>query len=316
MNVDSGTVTGGTYPLLMIGCSDDGVIYAGNLTTAGATTPFRLYSWTSDSSTATPAVAFSSDPAPGDNERWGDTLVVRGSGTNTQVLIGSRSGRSVALLTPTPGGFNARWVSTANAALGNFGLGLSFGADNTFWGKATSLPLVNVSQSFSTGTVITNYPTLPSTISPIGVSVEMNLMAGIAIEPGENLRLYDLTLTNGIPVQIGQTNFATANTNAFATGSVDFGNHRVYALDSNNGILAMQILAAVEPVLCESVNQLPDGRVQIIGSGNPGSTNIIQRSTNLVDWTTVTSFLNTNGLWQLVDDPGQTGQQGFYRAAQ
>jgi hypothetical protein len=316
LNTSSPIITGGTYPLLMIGASDDGVIYAGNLTTAGTTTPFRLYSWTNDTSTATPSAVFSADPAPADNERWGDTLVVRGSGTNTQVLIGSRSGRSVVLLAPGVGGFNARWINTANSASGNFGLGLAFGADNTFWGKANTLPLVNVAHNFSTGTVITNYSSFSSTIAPIGMSVEMNLLAGIALDPSENLRLYDLTLTNGAPVLLAQTNFATANINAFATGSIAFGNKRVYALDSNNGILAMQIIPAVEPVQCESVSQLPDGRIQIMGSGNPGSTNLIQRSTNLVDWTTVNSFLNTNGSWRFFDDPTQSGEQSFYRAAQ
>src|SRR5213079_2395186 len=77
MSVDSSIVTGGTYNLLMIGAADDGLIYAGNLTTAGATTPFRLYRWASDDPISIPALAFSGDPAPSDNERWGDTLVVR-----------------------------------------------------------------------------------------------------------------------------------------------------------------------------------------------------------------------------------------------
>lgn len=317
MNVDGSVVTGGTYNLLMIGAGDDGAIYAGNLTTVGATTPFRLYRWGSDDASAPPVLMFSGDPAPGDNERWGDTFVVRGSGTNTQVLIGSRSGLSVALLTTSDGvTFSSRAINVANSSSGNFGLGLTFGADNTFWGKANGLSLLNVSYSGSTGTTLANYAGFPLAISPIGVGAEMNLLAGISLNRPENLQLYDLTLTNGAPVLIAQTNFATANTNAFGVGAVDFGNDRVYALDSNNGILAMKIIPTVAPVFFEKIVQFVDGRVQINGSGNPGSTNSIQRSTDLLNWTTLTTFLNTNGSWQIVDDNILNSPQGYYRASQ
>ena len=195
-------------------------------------------------------------------------------------------------------------------------MGLTFGADNTFWGKANGLSLLNVSYSGSTGTTLANYAGFPLAISPIGVSAEMNLLAGIGLNRPENLQLYDLTLTNGAPVLIAQTNFATANTNAFGVGAVDFGNDRVYALDSNNGILAMKIIPTVAPVFFEKIVQIVDGRVQINGSGNPGSTNSIQRSTDLVNWTTLTTFLNTNGSWQIVDDNVPNAPQGYYRASQ
>jgi hypothetical protein len=249
-------VTGGytsAYYLLMVGVADDGAVYAGNLTVYGTTTNFKLYRWANDSSGTMPTVAYSGDPGAGTNQRWGDTLDVRGAGTNTQVIIGSRSGNVAAVLTTANGtSFTSRLITVADAPMGAFGLGIAFGAGNTFWGKATSQNLRQVSfdPAAGSGTTVRSYadPTFPATVAPIGVTTDLNLLGGINLATagnGNHFRLYDLapTLTNGTPVLITSTNFATDNENTYSgTGAVDFGGDRVYALSSNNGLLAMQII--------------------------------------------------------------------------
>ena len=247
-------VTGGytaNYYLLMIGVADDGAVYAGNLTIAGTTTAFKLYRWANDNSSTVPTVAYSGDPGAGNSQRWGDTIDVRGAGANTQVIIGARNANLAAFLTTANGtNFTSQLITVADSPAGAFGLGIAFGAGNTFWGKATSQNLRQVSFDpvAGTGATVRNYadPAFPGTIGPIGVSTNLNLLGGINVgTTGNNFRLYDLTTTNGTPVLITSTNFPTDNDNTYAgTGAVDFGGDRVYALGSDNGVLAMQIISA------------------------------------------------------------------------
>ena len=249
MNVDGSVVSGsspGGFPLLMIGAADDGAVYAANLTTAPSTSPFRIYRWANDSSNTVPTIAFSGDPAPGNTQRWGDTIDVRGSGTDTQIIVGSRSGNVVALFTTANGlSFTPKIITVSDSANGNFGLGLSFGANTTFWSKAVTLPLRLISYDFNAGTgfsLRSHTNDFPSTVSPIGANPALNLLAGISIESNDKLKLYNVA--NTPPSLIAETNFATANSNTFYVGSVDFGPDRVFALDPNNGIVAMQLLSS------------------------------------------------------------------------
>ena len=250
-------VSGGTYALLMIGVADDGVVYAGNLTTAGSTTPFTLYRWANDSASPVPTVAFSGDPSPGNSQRWGDTLDVRGAGPNTQVIIGSRSGNNAAILTTTDGtNFTAKSVTVSDAPTGGFGLGIAFGQNTSFWGKAFSQPLRQVAYNLAAGTGSSSHvyadPAFPNPVSPIGVSTSLNLLAGIYTGASNNhLRLYDLSpvATNGNPFLIATNPFPSDfdNTGTFS-GSVDFSADRIYALCGNNGIIALQITPVAAPL--------------------------------------------------------------------
>ena len=123
-------VTGGyssSYYLLMAGVADDGAFYAGNLTLAGNTTAFKLYRWANDNSTTVPTVAYSGDPGAGNSQRWGDTLDVRGAGTGTQVIIGSRNSNLAAVLTTTDAAsFVSKLITVSDAPAGAFGLGIVF----------------------------------------------------------------------------------------------------------------------------------------------------------------------------------------------
>jgi hypothetical protein len=252
LTVNTNVINGGTFALLMIGVAEDGAVYAGNLITAGNTTAFRLYRWANDNAGTTATLAYSGDPGNGNAQRWGDTLDVRGSGTNTQVIIASRSGTVVSVLTTTNGTtFAATPLAVAGIENGAFGLGLSFGLNNTFWGKSIALPLrqVQFNLNDATATVLRSYATnvFPGTISPIGVEPSLNHLAGISMSNVDSLQLFNLNIDDSAPIWIASTNFASANLNSFYCGAVDFVGDRVYALDSNNGITAMRLLQPATP---------------------------------------------------------------------
>jgi hypothetical protein len=243
----------------MVGAADDGTVYAGNLTSAGSATPFRLYRWANDSAATAPTLAYSGDPGAGNSQRWGDTLDVRGAGTNTQLILAARNGNLVAILTTTNGSdFTSKLITVSDAPAGAFGLGLAFGANNTFWGKATSQSLrqVGFELEAGTGSTLRNHasPAFPNTVAPIGVSTALNLLGAINVGATDNhFRLYDLTPTHGAPVFLASTNFASDNSNTgTGTGTVDFDGNRVFALGANNGLIALQILATAIPPAIET----------------------------------------------------------------
>ncbi|PYJ07268.1 MAG: hypothetical protein DME25_04245 [Verrucomicrobia bacterium] len=247
-------ISGGTYALLLVGVADDGVVYAGNLTTTGTTTSFRLYRWADDSASTIPTIAYNGDPGGGNNQRWGDTLDVRGAGTNTQVILGSRSANILAVLTTTDGlNFTAHTITIADAPAGAFGLGIAFGPGNTFWGKATGQALRQCSFDLTSGTGASTRiyadPSIPNNVAPIGVNTSLNLLGGINVGASNNhFRLYDLTTNSSTPVLLATNGFPTDYDNSgTGTGALDFGNDRVYALCANNGIIAMQIPSLSTP---------------------------------------------------------------------
>jgi uncharacterized lipoprotein YddW (UPF0748 family) len=316
LNPGSGVISGGTFPLNLIGVADDGAVFAGNLTVNGTTSAFRLYRWANDDSATVPTLAFSGDPVPGSGERWGDTLNVRGAGANTQVIIGSRSGTNVVIFTTTDGlTFVPNPIAISSGAGGIFGLGLAFGAGNTIWGKQTGSPLRQASFNLAAGagTVMQSFnsPTVANTVGAIGVSTNLQLLGGVAIETPDNFQLYDLP-ASGAPGLVETNAFPTDNPNSNLTGSVDFGGDRVFALDSNNGILALQLLSPT-PAEFVLIDRLPDGQVQLLWNGHPVFTYHLQVSSNLLFWSDLANVAGTNGVFQFTDATATNQLQRFYR---
>lgn len=246
----------GTYPVNMIGVANDGAIYVGNLTTdtAGAAGPFRLYRWANES--AAPVQVYAGDPllgagagAPSANwRRFGDTIDVRGEGLSAQILLGARGGGNVSVLTTADGvNFTAGPAQTGVAgssnANGPFGLGVAFGAGDTFWGKAASVPLRQMSFDLvaDTGAELQSVPVaqIPETVTVIGYDPERNLIAGIDVVTGvDSVRLYsaaDFSLLDSKPMP---ADYASST----GTGSLDFGDGMLFALDANNGLVAYAVV--------------------------------------------------------------------------
>ncbi|HWQ92223.1 MAG TPA: DUF4623 domain-containing protein, partial [Clostridia bacterium] len=299
-------VTGGTYPLLMIGVADDGAVYAGNLTTDGATTAFKLYRWANDDPGTAPTVVFSGDPSPGNNQRWGDTLDVRRAGSATQVLLGSRSGTNVAIFTTANGAFTPTEIKVPSAPAGAWGLGIAFGQGDTFWAKATGTALRQFGFNLNTGlgTLLRTHgdAEIPNSVGPIGVSTVFNLLAGIHVASANHLRLFDLSAQDGTLPFVSSMPFPSDNDNSgTGTGAVDFGQDRVYALDANNGLMALQLGFPIPPQMPVAFNPLQvmaNGMVRLNWTGTPGFTYVVQSSTDLLDWRDVAAVPSPTGLYE------------------
>jgi hypothetical protein len=266
----------------MIGAADDGVVYATSLTTGSDGGHTRIYRWENDGDGAVPALVVDESPVAG--QRWGDTMAVRGGGNNTQILLAARDGGTYAMFTTTDNGttFTRTIITVADAASDTFTLGLSFGETNSFWTKISGGVLRHIEFDLAAGTG-TSVQTFTSTelagnILPIGVDTGQGLLAGISLETPDNVRLYDISTLTIPPVNIDTDFFPTDNANVNGTGSVDFGNNMLFVLDTNNGLLGLNIQRATMP---------PGPISAVLSSSNivltwPGS-GVMQSSTNLVD---------------------------------
>ena len=247
---DSGTmsvagISGGTFPLLMIGVADDGAIYGANFGSVTGTTP-TVYRWADE--TAVPTIAYKGDPANGTaNRQWGNTLDVRGSGTNTQILLPSGGQEFVAILTTTNGAdFSSILIS--NVPTSAVVEGAAFGAGDTFWGKSNAGgTLIHFGYDFTTCavTVLEAYDAsmFDPNVKPIAVDVGHNLLAGVAIATPDTVSLYDISQISPTqaPVFLQAVKTPTDNANTLYRGALDFGDGMLFALDTNNGISAFAL---------------------------------------------------------------------------
>ncbi len=283
-------LTGGgsaSFPLSLIGVADDGAIYAGNLTSSTAANfpQYHLYRWATETSGLTIVFPDEANPAafgdPGNGntnsleKRWGDTMSVRGSGLDTQVLIANR-GTLAAVFTPVDSNMAVFIARTLNTTLANgaLGIGLTFGAGNTFWGTAGATangPLVHLqfNTNTATATTLATFPTssFPGTISPILVMPSSNLLAGITTVAGADVvRLYDISNSNS-PVLLDKKSFATSHNNGTFSGALALGTNGVlYALDSDNGIMAFTLTSVSTNPLIASFYQNPSSQTLLVGT--------------------------------------------------
>jgi hypothetical protein len=247
--------------------ADDGAVYAGNLIGNYSTDGnFNLYQWPSPTNGATASVAFAGDPGNGSIDRWGDTMAVRGKGTNTQILLGSRNGTNVALLTTADGfAFTSTAIAVSNAPGGFAANGITFGVSNTLWGKAYGGHLYEVAYDPAAGTggVLLDYPNpskTPSAMVGVGVDPVRNILAGIDLGDAPNdLKLFQLTGSSDAPVLFNQAFFSSANANGNENVAIAMKYPRVYGLDVNNGIIGMTY--GVPPVTAPTITTPPASRI-------------------------------------------------------
>jgi hypothetical protein len=283
--------SGGTFAINMVGCADDGRVFACNLTTDGTTTPFKIYLWPSDAAGVNPTEIYAGDPGNGSHDRWGDNFDVQGGSLEIQdirILAASRNGRlaflirDVGLLT-----YDDRLlINVPDVNPGSFGLSVALAEENSFWGKANGSTnyLVKVSYDPVTGAgtpirFITN-----SVLSVVGYSVTNQWIGAISLETPDNVRLYDVATTPARPIDTEIS--PTDNANANGTGSVKFGFERMFVLESNNGVAAFRLA----PVLHKSYsgNTLTlvwagNHTLQASGTVDSGYTNVTTTSGHSVN---------------------------------
>jgi hypothetical protein len=253
-------IAGGTFGFSMLGVGGDGAIYTANLTTNAATTPFKIYRWESEAvglstgDNLAPTVVYSGDPtagAGGTNPRFGDSFAVAGSGTNTRIIAGARNPLSTDTTKTLLASFTTSDPATeftpqSIAVPHNSGtLGLAFQNSGVAWSKTGATTLKQITLTDSTATVTGESTISAATTAPLGVDGANNLLGLIkyasSTVPGTALQLYDIT-NPAAPVLLDTANFPTDTVNGNAVGAVTFGDGVVYALATNNGIIAYEIV--------------------------------------------------------------------------
>lgn len=245
------SVAGSTLGLNTIGVDDDGAVYGAAVTVSASSPAFYMYRWSDDSPGDPPVMIFAGDPAWAvqPNLRWTDSMVVRGTGADTQILISPGSGTNVALLR-TSSGYDFQTeippaiIAVSGVPSGFARHGLAWGpGTNTFWAKTSGgqLYLIQFDLETSTGTVLHAYATtlVPGGVRGLGTDPSRKFLAGVMLDSlGDNVRLYDVSDLEFGPVLRDQEAFATQNANMQGTAALTFGANYLFALDSDNGIKA------------------------------------------------------------------------------
>jgi hypothetical protein len=262
-------ISGGAIILLNIVVADDGWIYAANMTGNAGTTAFTVYRWANDSTATAPVMVFSGDPGLGvvAGRRWGDTLAVRGSGINTELIIDSNNSSTSAILAPTDverTNFIATACSHTYPATGTaIGRSVQFGPTNTYFLKKRSnalnppvatepLALIRCDTAPST-TMLLGVSAYYPQVGPITVDLSRNLAAGIMfvtnVATPDHLVVYDISDFSS-PLQIAQYDFPVPHQkNNNFIGQVVFGPDKIFAVDGNSGIMAVPIAPPAAPAL-------------------------------------------------------------------
>jgi len=247
MDLSQANLGGGTFAVDQVGVADDGAVFAGNLALPGQT--FNLNYWPAPRADATAYNAYNdalSSTLANTGDRWGDALAVRGAGVAAQVLLGSRSGANVALLTTADGSnFVANVIPIALAPPGFAANGIAFGDGNTLWAKADlgDLYQVRFDPVSLTGAVVFDYSApaqIPAAMVGVAVDPARGILAGIVLsDTPQDLQLFQLTGGADSPVLFDQAFFASANLNGNANAAIALKFPRAYGLDVNNGLVAL-----------------------------------------------------------------------------
>ncbi len=238
-------ILGGYYIINKVAVGPEGAVFVCNMTTNSALTPLRIYYWPAETpGTPSAGPIWEGDPGGGAGGRWGDTLALRtvdvGGTPQWQFLVAARNDNRIAVLRPMS---TDVLFTLGDVPAGAFDHGLAWGEGNTAWGKSHQGDLYHIEIDLGNGTasVLQIYTNLPS-LAPIGVDPVNNYLAGVSIASPDALRLFGLNNLAAGPTPLDTEYFQTDNAwSASASGAVTFGLDRVYALNPNNGIIALQI---------------------------------------------------------------------------
>jgi hypothetical protein len=280
-----------------------------------------------DEPTTLPTVVFEGSAATG---RMGDTLDVRGTGTDLQVLAASRNAPSFSIFrldefsqTLIPSTYQVGELAANTPA---FGLCAVFGPGNTVWGKASGQPLVAASFNPDdlTATIIATYPAavVPGNSGVFGIAPAAGLLGMIQIDNSDNVRLYQspFPFPSAPPETFALLDMefmAADNGNANATGSLFLSGDRLFALNTNNGLSAFTVKAPAPeppPSLGDITYNPADNSVSFQLTGTPGRTYLIERTDvpSASPWTPDGTVTLTTPTATVTRPAGSTRQ--FFRA--
>jgi len=271
---ETNVLSGGTILLNLVGVAGDGVVYAANLRVS-ASDNFSIYRWSSDNVTNSPTLAYSGDPsaglvASGDDIRYGDSFAVRGSGTNTQFIATSRSGKYLAVFSSTDGiNFTSQ---TLVANVSGAGLSVAFGDGNTFWAGGASLRRLQYDLAKATVTNLNSYDSTAIPGSPSGLAYDPAGQALAVVDAsGNTFAVYDVS-DPANPARVADfLHFLSENPNTNGTAAAAISGSLAFGLDTNNGMMAVAIQrAAPQPVILSTPNY-SNGTIEFSMTGQPGT---------------------------------------------
>jgi len=275
----TGLPAGSIFPLGQVGVADDGIAYCCNVSSYQPGQQTGLNDFTivrfdsiADYNGPNPpnvSLAFVGDPGayspvdhPGTSsqDRWGDSMAVRGAGPGTQILLGSYetqganlygtgSGTNVAILTTTDGlNFTATTITVTNAPDGFAYLGVAWGVGNTFWAKSPGYDLREVEYDLNSGygNVILSFATTASagslsSVCGIGLDVSNNILAGVNVGDVPNdLELFQIPTLGFPPESYYQAFFPAYNANINGNAATTIKYPYIFSLDANNGIIGLK----------------------------------------------------------------------------
>ena len=299
-------------------------MYAANLTLTGPA--FSIVTWSPGYGSGSGAAGYAygggtgADPGSGSGDRWGDTMDVRGSGTNTEILIGSYSGTNAVLFTTTDGSaFTANLIAVTNVPAGFGGQGIAFGDGDSFYTKSPGYLLRKVAFNRSTWTAGASlvYLTMPSAFDGIGVDVAANVLGGVNFSDTPNdLQLYLLSGNANPPSLFDQAFFGSNNQNAQQNAATTLKGGLGFALDVNNGLTAISYGIPNAPaVTLTSVTYAPGAVTLIWNNTFNGHGYQVQYKNSLLDvsWTNVGSPVTATGATASYTDTTASGAIRFYR---
>ena len=285
-----GPQVGEQFTISAAGVADDGAIYVCNLANVTSGGFFTIYRWADANPTTIATIAYGPDNPVG--ARIGDTFAVQGSGLNTKLIASTRSGTVVVVFTTADGvTFTPNIVDAATgpnpAPAGFAGLGLSAGDGDTFWATSGGFQLRKVFYDLANGTNDVIISIGGQTGNNIATDDANGFVAAIGTgDVPSNLRILDVSNPAANAVLVDQEFFGSDNDNGNGTGAVafDVAGGRIFALDSNNGLIALKyaprvkqngnVLSWTGPGVLQSATVVTGPYNDIVGSTSPLTTNV------------------------------------------
>ena len=241
-------VSGGTIQINTVAATSDGVIYASNLTTNSTNDAFKVYRWTADN--VAPTVSYTGNGGVA-GVRIGDDIAVLGADSGGKLGFGyGTTSNGFGIITTGSAGSatGVTFASPTTPAVGAFRLGMAFVSGSSVIGTQNSALLPYATFSGASATLVSN-PTLPNGGSQRGVGYGFAYGTPLlaTIDTVSNVvRLYDAT-NLGAPTQLSALTLTTSTvSNVNGSAQVLFGSLSgqpvLYALNTNNGIQALQIV--------------------------------------------------------------------------
>lgn len=310
-------IFGGFYSLNMVDVAEDGAVYACNLSEPNGNR-FLIYRWADDQPGTIPTLAY--PPANPGVGLVGDSISVRGSGRDTQIIVGARGQSKVVIFRENPfqpGLFYPTVIHVPEAGVGDFALSVDFGEGDTFWGKSSGKPLRHVSYDLDSGT-----GTLLSSVFtqsfPVATTVtEFNraqgFIAAIGRDNPDHLQLYSFSTLDTEAQLVHQELFDTFHDNFFGSGSIELTEDRIYALQTNNGFLALEIGEGSGSggggAVLSNVQLFP-AQIRFTVTGNEGGQYRVQSAPSVTGpWTAMTTITGSGEVTDNLEE-----KQKFYRA--